>query len=151
MTVIFFLFLTWERCRAGRPGCDDAQRRPEVLTRVLEDIEGDDLAAEQRRQRPARDDAQPPVHQVAGRRLGGQRLVAHVRARVGDHHRRLARAQQPFQARRGVHAAVPAAGDQDPWLAVQHFLQPSLVKIRLLRKYFAAEASAQAHPATGHS
>jgi hypothetical protein len=28
-------------------------------------------------------------------------------------HRRLARAQQPFQARRGVHAALAAADDQD--------------------------------------
>jgi hypothetical protein len=45
-----------------------------------------------------------------------------LRYQPGDHHRRLARAQQPFQAQRGVHPAVAVADNQDPWPTIHHFL-----------------------------
>lgn len=61
-------------------------------------------------------------------RFGEQRLVGQVRARAGERHDRLAQAQQPFQAQRGVQAAVAAADDQDPRSVAHHFLQGLLVK-----------------------
>jgi hypothetical protein len=94
----------------------------------------DDLGAAQD---AAQRDHHMPGLQVAGGRLGKQRLVGHVGPRVGYRHRRLARVQQPFQAQRGVHAAVTAADDQDSWPTIHHFLQHLLVKTKFRCKYFA--------------
>jgi hypothetical protein len=106
----------------------------------------DDLGAVQD---AAQRDHHMPGLEVAGGRLGEQRPAGHVRPRVADHHRRLARAQQPFQAHRGAHPARAATGDQDPWSAAHHFLQPSLVKTILSCKYFAAADAGASPPGSG--
>ena len=51
----------------------------------------------------------------AGARLGQERLVGHVRARVDDGDHGLAALQLLAEPQRGVHADVAAADDEDAW------------------------------------
>ena len=67
----------------------------------------------QRLQRRAQRHHHVPRLHRAGRRLGQEGLVGHVRLRVDDHDLRPPPGQLLLQSQRGVEADVPAAHDQD--------------------------------------
>ena len=65
------------------------------------------------RQNTTQRDDDVPRLEVAGRRLGQERLVRHVRQRIDDRHHCFVPAELALQAQRGVKAHVAAADDQD--------------------------------------
>ncbi len=112
---------------AGRPGDGLDQ---DLLVGVVDasDLTGDDRAAAQL---PSQRHNGVPRGDVAGRRLGEERLIGHVRLRIDDDYLCLARAELLGEAQRGEKKAdVPSSNHKDPLRTHEGYLSPNLLTLR---------------------